>query len=345
MDVALLAGGPSAEHEVSLQTGANMLALLRAGGHSVRPVFIDRENRWRFGTRSATLDAVASGTAPGLPLETALDELLRSREVACLALHGRFGEDGQLQRRFEQAGVPFTGSGSHASAIGMDKDLSKLAAIKVGARTATHEVVGAGRVPVNRLARVVGLPCFVKPVRGGSSVGVTRVLAAEELDAAVQRAIAEDERGEALVEALVQGVEVTCGVLRLSGRLRCLPLIAIRPAGEAFYDYNAKYVAEDTGFECPARLPDAACAEIERVSTALFAALELRGVARVDFIVRPDGAPVFLELNTLPGFTGHSLVPLAARSAGLSPLDVLDACLRDALDAAPVVARAAEHEP
>ncbi|HEX5009763.1 MAG TPA: D-alanine--D-alanine ligase [Planctomycetota bacterium] len=331
MDVAVLAGGPSAEHDVSLQTGANMLALLRGAGHRVRPVAIDRENRWRFGDRTDDL-ATAAG-APALALEDALAELLRSCEIACIALHGRFGEDGRLQARLEALGVPFTGSGSHASAIGMDKELSKLAAVQVGARTATHEVVGPGKVPVNRLLKLVGLPCFVKPVRGGSSVGVTRVRREEELEPAVRAAAAEDDRGQALVEAAIEGVEVTCGVLRLDGRITCLPLIAIRPAGEAFYDYHAKYVAKDTRFECPAAVPPAARAEIERVSTALFAALELRGVVRFDFMLRPDGAALFLELNTLPGFTGHSLVPLAARTAGRSPADVLEACLQDALAA------------
>ncbi len=337
MDVAVLAGGPSAEHEVSLQSGANMLALLRGGGHRVRPVFIDRANRWTFGGPTDELGAPRPG-APGLDLDEALSELRRSREIACLALHGRFGEDGRLQRRLEDLGLPFTGSGSHASAIGMDKELSKHAAVKVGARTAPHEVAAAGG-PTARLVRHVGLPCFVKPVRGGSSVGVSRVRRAEELADAVTRAAAEDEAGQALVEAAVEGVEVTCAVVRLAGRPRCLPLVAIRPAGEAFFDYHAKYEAEDTGLICPAPVPQAAREEIERVSLALFVALELRGVVRADFILRPDGTPVFLELNTLPGFTGHSLVPLAARAAGLSPLDVLDACLQDAL-AAPAPRRA-----
>jgi D-alanine-D-alanine ligase len=332
MDVAVLAGGPSAEHDVSLQSGANMLTLLRGGGHRVRPVFIDRENLWRFGTRTDDLQAAAR--APALELDAALAELQRSREVACLALHGRFGEDGRLQARLEERGLPFTGSGSHASAIGMDKELSKVAAVQVGAHTATHEVVGAGKVPVNRLLKQVGLPCFVKPVRGGSSVGVSRVREEAELEPAVRKAQAEDDRGQALVEGAIDGTEITCGVLRLDGRLQCLPLVAIRPAGEAFYDYHAKYVAEDTRLECPAQVPPAARAEIERVSSALFAALELRGVTRFDFILRRDGAPLFLEFNTLPGFTGHSLVPLAARTAGRSPLDVLEACLQDGLLAA-----------
>ncbi len=336
MDVAVLAGGPSVEHEVSLQTGANMLALLRGGGHRVRPVFIERSNAWRFGQRDSQLEPLVRTAAPGLPLDEALARLAASGEVACLGLHGRFGEDGQLQRRLETLGVPFTGAGSHASAIGMDKELSKLAAIRIGARTAPHELVRPGKLPLGRLLKALDLPCFAKPVRGGSSVGVTRVTGADALEAAVRAAQAEDERGEALVEAAVSGVEVACSVLRDGGAVRCLPLVAIRPAGGGFYDYHAKYVAEDTRFQCPADVSAAALAEVERVASTLYAGLELRGVARVDFIVRAaDDAPVFIEINTLPGFTGHSLAPLAARAAGLSPLHVLECALADAVQAAP----------
>jgi D-alanine-D-alanine ligase len=251
--------------------------------------------------------------------------------VAFIGLHGRFGEDGQLQRLLEGRGMRFTGSGSHASAIGMDKDLSKLGASKVGAHCATHEIVEAGQVPVQRLLRVVGLPCVVKPVRGGSSVGVTRVDRSEELTAAVEHAAAEDDRGQAMVEAWMAGTEVTCALLRVRGAIRRLPLVAIHPAGDRLYDYHAKYIAEDTVLECPARLDTATAREIGRVSEALYAALELRGMVRMDFIVRKEaGMPVFLELNTLPGFTSHSLVPRAAEAAGMNRRDVLEAVLADA---------------
>ena len=331
--LAVLAGGPSCEHEVSLQTGANMLALLRARGHSARPVFIDREGTWRFGGQDATLEAAAGAAGERLATPEAIAALRAAGEVAVLALHGRFGEDGQLAAALEEAGVPFTGSGSHASAIGMDKELSKLAATRVGARCATHEVVSGPKVPVNRLLKLVGLPCVAKPVRGGSSVGVSIVRTEADLEPAVRRACAEDERGSALVEAFVPGTEATCAVLRVGGEVRTLPVVAIRPEA-GFYDYEAKYLSDRTRFECPAALPEEALAEMRRVSLALHAGLELRGVARVDFLVREgDGAPVFLELNTLPGFTGHSLVPLAARAAGLDPGEILEAALADALAA------------
>ena len=332
--VAVLAGGPSAEHEVSLQTGAEMAAQLRAGGLPARPVFITRDNVWHFGAPGGGFDAAAR--APGLSLDAALDELARSGETALLALHGAFGEDGRLQRLFEQRGLRFTGSGSAASEIGMDKDLSKLAASRLGAHCARHELVtlppgaGAGKVPVNRLLKLIGLPCVAKPVCGGSSVGVGRVRREEELPPAVLAACAADPAGRAMVEEWQQGTEVTCGVLRRDGAVIALPLVSIRPAGDAFYDYHAKYVAEDTRFDCPAPVSDAVREAIVRVSRGLYEGLELRGVMRADFIVRSaDDVPVFFELNTLPGFTSHSLVPRAAGVAGISRLDVLLALLAD----------------
>ena len=332
--LAVLAGGPSCEHEVSLQTAANMLALLRSRGHAARPVFIDREAGWRFGRPDGSLEQAAEAGLERLPTPAAIAALRATGEVAVIALHGRFGEDGKLAAALEQAGVPFTGSDSHASAIGMDKELSKLAATRVGARCAAHEVVSGTKVPVNRLLKLVGLPCVAKPVRGGSSVGVSIVRTEADLEPAVQRAAAEDEQGRALVEGYVPGTEATCAVLRLGGEARTLPVVAIRPAS-GFYDYEAKYLSDSTRFECPAAFPESTLAEMRQVALALHAGLELRGVARGDFLVREaDGAPVFLELNTLPGFTGHSLVPLAARAAGLDPADILEASLAEALSAA-----------
>ncbi|MHC5209973.1 MAG: D-alanine--D-alanine ligase family protein [Planctomycetota bacterium] len=329
VSVAVLAGGPSVEHDVSLQTGAEILAHLRNSSHPVRPILISRDNAWSLGDE--TQDFAGLGGSTETDPAHAIEALRASGEVAFIGLHGRYGEDGQLQRLLEEHGIRFTGSGSHASAIGMDKDLSKLAAAKLGAHCATHEIVEAGQVPVQRLLRIVGLPCVVKPVRGGSSVGVARVERAEDLAAAVDRAVTEDDCSQAMVEAWMSGTEVTCAVLRVRGAIRRLPLVAIHPAGDRFYDYHAKYIAKDTVLECPARIPAATEHEIGRVSEALYSSLELRGMVRMDFIVRKEsGLPVFLELNTLPGFTGHSLVPRAAEVAGLSRRDVLEAVLVEA---------------
>ncbi|MGQ0551959.1 MAG: D-alanine--D-alanine ligase family protein [Planctomycetota bacterium] len=333
--LVVLGGGPSSEHEVSLQSAGEMLSQLRAGGHAVRAIHIDRDNRWCFGDQNQNFAQLAAPDGPGasherLSLEAALQRLRSERALVVVGLHGRFGEDGQLQRLLEEQDLRFTGSGSQASAIGMDKQLSKLGASKVGARCASHELVESGKPSVQRLLKTVGLPCVVKPAAGGSSVGVSRVREEAELAPAILRARAEDPAGRVLVESWIEGTEVTCAVLRYQGQVRTLPLVAIRPASGHFYDYQAKYLADDTQLECPAKLPEATCLEIETVSAALFAALELRGVARVDFIVATENhAPIFLEVNTLPGFTSHSLVPRAALTAGLSRLDVLHALLAD----------------
>ncbi len=331
--VAVLAGGPSNEHEVSLATSANLLIGLRAGGHDARPVLITRDERWCVGRADDELSDAQAAAAAGehLPASEALARLADDDTTAYIGLHGAFGEDGQVQRLLEAAGIAYTGSGPVASAMGMDKELMKLAATKLGAACARHEVVEPGpEIPIGRVLAVTGLPCFVKPVNGGSSVGVTRVTERADLAGAVRRARQEDGHGRVLVEEAIDGMEVTCGVLRVEGVPHCLPLVAIDPKGHEFYDYRAKYASEQTAYICPAVVSEQAAESMREVSRALFVALGLRGVARVDFIVeRETGRACFLEVNTLPGFTEHSLVPLAARTDGMALPVLLDHVLRD----------------
>jgi D-alanine--D-alanine ligase len=326
--VAVLAGGPSSEHEISLLTSACLLGLLRSRGHEARPVLIDHEGGWhRGGLEDAVEDAAA---APAQDADEALAALREAGETAYVGLHGPYGEDGTVQRLLERAGVAYTGAGPQASALCMDKELSKLAAHQVGLRTAGHHVVGGRNAPLLRITRTVGYPCFVKPLACGSSVGAGRVDDEEQLPAAVAAAQAADPGGKALVEEFLPGLELTAAVLRMDGKLRAMPLVAIRP-GERFYDYHAKYESEDTVLECPAQVPDDLTERIQRQALGLYGALELRGVARLDLILPEGGGePVFLEVNTLPGFTDHSLVPLACRTAGVDPALVVDAVLADA---------------
>jgi D-alanine-D-alanine ligase len=323
--VAILAGGPSSEHDVSLATSLEMLTVLRAGGHDVRPVLIGRDSLWAVGGLQDDFNIGDRAVSPGEALES-----LRSQSaLACLGLHGPFGEDGTVQHMLEDAGLAYTGSGPFASSLGMDKELSKLAAAKAGARTASHEVLTGSRFPAWGIKRGIGYPCFVKPVTAGSSVGVARVESEEALLAAIPAAQAEDARGRCMVEALVTGPEVTCTVLRTADGLVTFPLVAVEPAAD-FYDYHSKYTSAETRYACPADVPDATRLEIESLSRALYESLELRGVVRLDFIVREKtDEPIFLELNTLPGFTTHSLVPMAARAAGWTSLQVLEAVLAD----------------
>ncbi len=340
--VAVLAGGPSSEHAVSLDTSREMLEVLRAGGHRVHPVLIAASGAehtaddgpsaelWRVGSE---LDSFDDKTPPCTPRAEALQQLKDLGLIACLGLHGPFGEDGTVQNLLQHAGIPYTGSGPVSSELGMDKELSKLAAAKVGARTASHEMLVGKRMPTWGIQKGVGYPCFVKPVAAGSSVGITRVQSEDDLREAVSRAQAQDRAGRCLVEALIEGPEVTCAVLRHEGEVISFPLVAIQPK-EDFYDYHAKYTSDETEYVCPAEVSSTVRDEIQGVSRQLYGMLELRGVARFDFIVRADPEePIFLELNTLPGFTTHSLVPMAARSAGWSPLQLLEAVLADSTEA------------
>lgn len=326
--VAVLAGGPSPEHDVSLHSAACLLGWLRQAGHECRLVLIDREGGWHLGRATDDFGAVPSGGA--VSTTDALAGLRERRETAFLGLHGAWGEDGSVQRLLEDAGVPYTGSGPSASAICMDKELAKLAAQRHGGRVAGHQIVAGRNPPLIRIARTVGYPCFVKPLAGGSSVGARRVDLEQDLPSAVAAAQAADPGGKALVEEFTEGQELTVGALRRNGRVQALPVIAIRPS-QGFYDFHAKYESEHTALVCPAPLAPHQQAELERLVTALYEALELRGAVRMDVILRrSDGAAVFLELNTLPGFTDHSLVPLACRVAGLTPVEVVDAILADA---------------
>lgn len=351
MKLAVLGGGPSSEHEVSLQTSAYLLATLRARGHETHALWLGRERatdgacRWRLGDVAQDFTALgADGAAPDVELGDAtscaadeqalmLETLRTQGYTVVVGLHGPFGEDGQVQRLLESAGVPYTGSGPAASELGMDKELSKLAATKLDARTASHELILPGdKTPRNALGRSLGYPLVIKPVSAGSSMGVSLVREPDALEAALTAARAEDPRGRVLAEEYVPGVEVACSLLRRGDELLVLPAVSVHPEA-AFYDYEAKYASEATRYRCPAEMSDADRAETERLARGLYEALELRGVVRVDVILpEAGGRPVFLELNTLPGFTSHSLVPLAARTACIDPGELLEWVLADTGD-------------
>ncbi|GJM20247.1 MAG: D-alanine--D-alanine ligase [Planctomycetota bacterium] len=334
MKLAVLGGGPSSEHAVSLQTSAFVLQCLRARGHSAhalllsRDVDSDQRCRWSLGDAQQGFDELAA--APSRSEEDSLSILREEGFTIFIGLHGPFGEDGQVQRRLEAAGVPYSGSGPAASELGMDKELSKIAATKLHARTASHELIQPEQTtPRNALGKRLGYPLVIKPVSAGSSMGVSLVRDADSLDAALQAARAEDTRGRVLAEEYMPGVEVACSVFRRAGELVVLPLVSVHPAAE-FYDYEAKYSSEATRYCCPAETSAEQRHEIERLARGLYDALQLRGVVRVDFILPESGGrPVFLELNTLPGFTSHSLVPMAAREAGIDPGELLEAVLDD----------------
>lgn len=292
MKVAVLMGGKSAEREVSLMSGTGVLKALRAKG----------------------VDAHAFD-----PAERKLAELERDGITRCfIALHGRGGEDGTIQGALEMMGIPYTGSGVLGSAIGMDKWRSKLIWQAAGLPTPRYRVLSA-RDDWNEVARDLGLPLIVKPANEGSTLGLTKVTDASQL-AAAYRLAAEKYRDQALAESFVDGPEYTAGILGDS----VLPLIRIE-APQGNYDYQNKYFGDGTQYFCPCGLPAAQEAQFKTLSLEAFRLVGGAGWGRVDFMLDRAGAPWMLEVNTSPGMTGHSLVPIAARAMGMSYEDL---CMR-----------------
>jgi len=236
---------------------------------------------------------------------------------AFIALHGRFGEDGTLQGALETLRIPYTGSGVMASALAMDKWRTKLIWHAAGIPTPRFEMVTAAADWAG-VARKLGLPLIVKPVREGSTLGITKVARAEELPAAHALAARYDRL--VMAEEFVAGKELTASILGETA----LPLVRIE-APQGNYDYRNKYFTDETKYYCPAGLAEKLEQEIRAVALESFRVLGCRGWGRADLIVRADGSYSFLEMNTSPGMTGHSLVPIAARAAGM---DYPELCMR-----------------
>lgn len=282
--VAVLFGGSSAEREVSLKSGAAVLAaLLRSGvdAHAFDPA-----------TRS---------------LQELADEKF---DRAFIALHGRFGEDGTVQGALELLGIPYTGSGVLASALGMDKWRTKLVWQAAGLPVPDYVLLEASSDSV-AIVQKLGLPLFVKPANEGSSVGISKVKTVSDLKPAFLEAARHDKL--VLAERYVGGGEFTVAILGD----QVLPVIKIEPANE-FYDYEAKYLRDDTRYRCPSGLPAEMEAEMQRLAKQAFTLIGAQGWGRVDFLMSETGRPYLLEVNTSPGMTDHSLVPMAARQAGIS---------------------------
>jgi D-alanine-D-alanine ligase len=289
--VAVLMGGPSAEREISLISGKAVLGALR-------------EKR---------VDAHAFD-----PAERDLFDLKREGFARVfIALHGRFGEDGTVQGALEVLGIPYTGSGVMASALSMDKWRTKLVWEAAGIPTPRYAMVRED-TNLEKVARALGLPLIVKPAREGSTLGITRVRTAVELAPACKFAATFDDL--VLAEEFVEGQELTASILGDTA----LPLVRIEAPG-GNYDYQNKYFTDDTRYHCPAGIRPEIEDEIRRVALKGFRVLGCRGWGRADVMLRPDGSYSFLEMNTSPGMTGHSLVPIAARAAGLSYPDL---CVR-----------------
>ena len=291
--VGVLFGGRSAERAVSIMSGSGVLAALQSRG----------------------IDAHAFD-----PAERSLAELAAEKfDRVFIALHGRFGEDGSLQGALEQLAIPYTGSGVMSSAVGMDKIATKMVWIARGLPTPQYATLDDD----TDLAQVVldlGLPLIVKPPLEGSTIGITKVGAAQDMQSAYRLAASFDD--VVLAEQFITGREFTVAVLGRGKRARALPIVEI-VAPQGNYDYQNKYFTDDTRYFCPPELDAATAGEMQRIALEAYRALGCEGWGRVDVLLRAaDNAPFLLEVNTSPGMTSHSLVPMAARAVGIGYEDL-----------------------
>jgi D-alanine-D-alanine ligase len=296
--VAVLMGGPSSEREISFLSGNAVLAALREKDVDAHP--FDPAERDLCTLKSERFDRVF------------------------IALHGRFGEDGTVQGALQALRLPYTGSGVMASALAMDKWRTKLIWLASGIPTPRYRVVDA-TTDWMRVVAELGLPLIVKPAREGSTIGITKVTAVDHGELANAYELAARHDDLVLVEEFVAGTELTASIL---GR-RALPLIRIE-APEGNYDYHNKYFSDATRYFCPSGIPAALEDEICALALRAFDLVGCTGWGRLDLMLRDDGTYSFLEVNTSPGMTGHSLVPMAARQAGIPFADLCVAILRGA---------------
>ncbi len=294
--VAVLMGGASAEREISFMSGAGVLKALRDRG----------------------VDAHAFD-----PAQRALEELRRDGFTRCfIALHGRFGEDGTVQGALELLGIPYTGSGVMASAIAIDKVMTKRVWMAEGLPTPAYRLLRAGHDRKQAIAvpDELGLPLIVKPAREGSSIGVVKVMGYSDIQPAIEQALGMDT--DVLCEQFISGDEVTCPVIGTGDTARALPVIRI-VAPEGNYDYQHKYFTDDTQYLVPCGLPAGEEQRIQQLAVRAYTVLGCRGWGRVDVMIDAQTRePWLLEINTSPGMTSHSLVPMSARAAGLSYEDL-----------------------
>ncbi|MEJ7686046.1 MAG: D-alanine--D-alanine ligase [Variovorax sp.] len=302
--VAVLFGGSSAERDISIMSGTGVLDALRSRG----------------------VDAHAFD-----PAERDLVELKREGFARCfVVLHGRHGEDGTVQGALELLGIPYTGSGVMASSVAMDKVMTKRIWQADGLPTPRYVRLAfdqQSREQIRAVPDVLGLPLIVKPPREGSSIGVTKVMGPDNVHRQMQDAVALAVRydSDVLCEEFIEGEEVTCAVLGSGLDAQALPVVRIA-APEGAYDYQNKYFTDVLKYHCTSGLPDAEEQEIRRIALAAYHQLGCRGWGRADLMIRAsDRRPFLLEMNTSPGMTSHSLVPMSARAAGIAYEDL---CLR-----------------
>jgi D-alanine-D-alanine ligase len=326
--VAVLAGGRSSEHAISQISARSVLDALDPARYEATAIAIGRDGRWEIAAGQA--ESIGSGDDPAIETLPVLADaappaaVLGRVDVVLPILHGPFGEDGTVQGLLELAGVPYVGAGVAASALCMDKDLFKAVLRDRGIPVARNVTLRDGDLAEHPFP----YPVFVKPARLGSSVGISKVHDESELMGAVALARRHDDK--VLIEEMVDGVEVECGVL--GNRDPVASAVGEIDAHAEWYDYSAKYDEGGMDLIVPARIPPEATEEVRRIAVDSFVATECEGMARIDFFVRPGGEVVVNEINTIPGFTATSVYAKLFEASGISYPDLLDRLIELALE-------------
>jgi len=325
--VAVLAGGRSSEHEISLASARSVIEALDPDRYETTTIQIDRHGRWELADGRLRLpSAIEEPTVETLPVvaDSPPAAVLGQVDVALPILHGPFGEDGTVQGLLELAGIPYIGAGVAASALCMDKDLFKAVLRDRGIPVALNVTLRNGDPPEHSFP----YPVFVKPARLGSSVGISKVHDEEELEAAVALARRHDDK--VLIEEFVPGTEVECGVL--GNRDPVASVVGEIVAHAEWYDYSAKYDEGGMDLVIPARISAETSERVRSLAVESFVATECEGMARIDLFVRPDGEVVVNEINTIPGFTATSVYAKLFEASGIPYAELLDRLIELALE-------------
>ncbi len=321
LSIALLAGGDSSEREIALQSAAQIAAALDPEKYDV--TMIDLHGRdWHYTAPDGREWQVDKND---FSLTVAGER--REFDYALILIHGTPGEDGRLQGYLDMMGIPYSSCGMTSSVLTFDKVTTKRTLAGRGINLARERFLRRGETwDATEIADDLGLPLFVKPNASGSSFGVTKVRTAEELPAAVEKAFSESD--EVLIEECIAGREMGCGMMIAGGREYLFPITEIVSKKE-FFDYEAKYTAGFSDEITPADIAPEVKAELNRMTLEAYRTCRCRGVVRVDFIVTPEGKPYFIELNSIPGMSGGSIVPKQAKAAGMTLGELYDIVIAD----------------
>ncbi|MEU9296556.1 D-alanine--D-alanine ligase family protein [Streptomyces sp. NPDC048266] len=361
--VAVVFGGRSSEHAISVVTAGAVLSAIDRDKYDVLPIGITTDGRWALTADAPERMAIADRALPNvadlaesaeggvvLSVDPANREVVLSEpgsvpralgevDVVFPMLHGPYGEDGTLQGLLELSGVPYVGAGVLASAVGQDKEYMKRVFVSFGLPVGPYEVIrpreweqnpAAARKKIVEFAAEHGWPLFVKPARGGSSMGITKVDDLSGLDEAIEEARRHDPK--ILVESLLRGREIECGVLEFEDGPRASVPAEIPPVTDHdFYDFEAKYIDSASGI-VPAPIGDGATAEVQRLAVAAYEAVSCEGLVRADFFLTEDGDFVINEINTMPGFTPISMYPRMWQESGVGYSELVDRLIQAALN-------------